>query len=330
MSRPIATFITFLCLLTLLSAHASGGVEPLLVDRCVAVVNDDIITLSELNEEAAPTIKKIMELAPPEQVDSAIEKARKDILSEMIDRKLIFQRAAKRGIEVSEADIDSAIERILEQNNLTVEQFRAQLDRMGSSEEKYRETLHSQIIRSKLIGYEIRSKVVITDEQIEDYYNNSSKNTTSSPGFHILQFGNAWGENGRSSSKDDAEKRAHQLRDMIAAGENFKELAKTYSDLPSAEDGGDIGTFQKDELAPYMWNAIKDLRPGDVSDVIETPSGFQFFKLISSSQDGIISQAPLETIKEEIRATLYEEELKKKFDNWVKLLRDNSYVEELL
>lgn len=311
-------------------ALTSAALAAELVDRVVAVVNDDIITFSELEEEAAPTFEKIRAEAPPAQVDDAIQKARKEILRNMIDHKLLLQRAAKRKIEVSDADIDAAMQRIMEQNSLTEEQFRDQLATMGVSEEKYRASLRDQILRSRLLSYEIRSKVVITNEQVEAYYRDKYMQNNSPEGYHILQFGSGWEDTGRSASKEEAQKRAEQLREMVLAGENFNEIAKNYSDLPSGVDGGDIGTFKKNELADYMWQSIKDLHPGEVSPVVETPSGFQFFKLLSRSSDGVIAQAPLENVKDEIRATLYDQELKKKFEYWVKELRENSYVKELL
>lgn len=301
-----------------------------LVDRVVAVVNDDVITLSELEEEAAPAFARIRAEAPPEEVDAAISKARLELLRSMIDHRLLLQRAAKRQIEVSDAELNAAIDRIMEQNNLTVEQFREQLATMGVSEEKYRASLRDQILRSRLLSFEIRSKVVITNEQIEAYYREKYMQGNAEEGYHILQFGSGWAETGRSASKEEALKRAEQLREMVMAGENFNEIAKNYSDLPSGVDGGDIGTFKKNELADYMWQAIKDLHPGEVSPVIETPVGFQFFKLLSQSSDGVIAQAPLENVREEIKATLYDQELKKKFEYWVKELRENSYVKELL
>ena len=321
-----ALFLFLIAKLALCSAALAGE----LVDRVVAVVNDDVITLSELEEEAAPTIAKIKAEAPPAQVDEAVKKARQEILRNMIDHKLLLQRAAKRQIEVSDAEINAAMDRIMEQNNLTVEQFREQLATMGVSEEKYRASLRDQILRSRLLSYEIRSKVVITNEQVEAYYRNKYLQHNSPEGYHILQFGSGWEDKGRSASKEEALKRAEQLREMIIAGENFNEIAKNYSDLPSAADGGDIGTFKQNELADYMWQAIKNLHPGEVSPVIETPAGFQFFKLLSKSSDGIIAQAPLENVKEEIRTTLYDQELKKKFEYWVKELRENSYIKELL
>jgi len=291
-----STFFCFFLIAHLVVASVALAGE--LVDRVVAVVNDDVIALSELEEEAAPTFAKIKAEAPAGQVDDAIQKARRDILRNMIDHKLLLQRAANRQIEVSDAEIDAAIDRIMEENSLTVEQFREQLATMGVSEGKYRSSLRDQILRSRLLSYEIRSKVVITNEQIEAYYRDKYLQHNSPEGYHILQFGSGWEEKGRSASKEEAMKRADQLREMVLAGENFNEIAKNYSDLPSGVDGGDIGTFKKEELADYMWQSIKDLHPGEVSPVIETPVGFQFFKLLSKSSDGVIAQAPLENVKE--------------------------------
>ncbi len=301
-----------------------------LVDRVVAVVNNDVITLSELEEEAAPTLNKIRAEVPASQLNEALNRARHEMLRNMIDHKLLLQRAASRQITVSDAELEAAIDRIVEHNNITREKLKTQLASVGITEEKYRSSLRDQILRSKVLSHEIRAKVVITDEQIEAYYRDKYVQQNASDGYHILQFGSGWGDTGRSASREEAKKRAEQLREMVIAGENFNEIAKNYSDLPSSVDGGDIGTFQKNELSDYMLKAINDLHPGEVSPVIETPVGFQFFKLVSKTSGGVIAQAPLEKVKEEIRTTLYDQELKKKFEYWVKELRENSYIKELL
>jgi peptidyl-prolyl cis-trans isomerase SurA len=300
------------------------------VDRIVAVVNDDVITLSEVNEEGEGMFRRIQKEAPPEQVDEARKQAKKQILSGLIDQLLISQRAKQRSVEVGPSEIDAAIDNILTRNNTTVEQFRHELEKMGTNEKSYRKNLRNQILRSKLISYEIRSKIVITDHQIQDYYQKSYSSMKTDEGYHLLQFGSGWAEKGRSGSSEEAHMRTIQLRDMVLNGSNFNELAKEYSDLPSGADGGDIGVFAKDELADYMWDAIKTLHPGETSDIILTPSGYQFFKLLSSKKGNVVTQAPLESVSEEIRAKLYDQELEKKFDNWVKQLREHSYVEELL
>lgn len=324
-NRFLLTIFLFFITLT-----PSTALSEQLVDRVVAVVNDEVITLSELDLELAPAMEKIKAEVPPEQLDEAITRTRKDVLRSMIDEKLLLQRAAERHLEVSDQEIDASIDRILQENKVTVDEFRTQLLSMGITEKHYRANMRKQILRSKVLAYDIRSKVVITNEQVEAYYRTMNNENSSPAGFHVLQFGSGWGENGRSATREEALKRAEQTRDMILAGENFNDIAKNYSDLPSARDGGDIGFLGKDEMADYMWQSISTLRPGDVSTVIETPAGFQFFKLLSSNKDGVITQAPLAEVREEIRTALYDQELKKKFDSWVKELRENSYVEELL
>ena len=317
-------FILFLTIFIPLDCQAE------LVDRIVAKVNDEVITLSELNEEGEATFEKIRQNAPPDQIRNSIRQAKKDILTGLIDRMLISQKAEISGLSVSNEDLDATIDRILEQNKISMERFQEQLQAMGMTEAQYREKMKNQILQSKLINYEIRSKVVITDEKVRRYYDESFGQQESSEGYHLLQIGCLWGPDGRSETRLDAGKRAEQLHAMISEGENFKEIAKAYSDLPSASDGGDIGVFKKEELASYMLDAIKGLNPGQVSEIIETSAAFQFFKLLSSREGNIVQQAPFETVKEEIRTLLYEQELRENFDKWVKQLRDEAFIEELL
>lgn len=323
-------FFLLVHLLCLFLATILPATAEQLVDRIVAVVNDEVITLSELEREAAPTIEKIKQQVPEAEQEEIIKKARLDILRSLIDEKLLLQRAKERNMEVSDQEIDAAMERIAQDNNLTMDQFKNELVKNGLTEQQYRATLKKQILRSKLLAFDIRSKVVITNEQVEAYYRSMNRGENAVGGYHILQFGSTWGENGRSATREEALKRAEQLREMVLAGENFADIAKQYSDLPSAKDGGDIGFLEKEEMADYMRDAISALKPGEVSKVIETPAGFQFFKLLASNRDGVVTQPALADIREEIRAELYDQELKKKFDSWVRELKENSYVEELL
>lgn len=300
------------------------------IDRVVAVVNDDLITLSELNSEGALHFDKIRQQVPSEQRAEALATARKEILSSLIERKLIAQRAAKRDITLSDEEVDMQYFHVLEQNNLSEEQFKTELAKAGITPSMYKENLRSQMIRQRLIGVEIRSKVVITNEQIEEYYHSKYGQQSEGDGLHILQIGCLWGPGSKTADKKEARMRAEQLRGMVMAGENFKDIAQSYSELPSATDGGDIGIFLQDELSKPMQDGLAGLRPGEVSPIIESGESFQFFKLLSAKSGNVITQAPLESVREEIRALLTEQLLKEKFDRWVIQLRESSYVEEQL
>lgn len=321
----IKSVLTFL-LVILLTPQAYAKI----IDRVVAVVNDDLVTLSELNEEGAHFFKKIEEEAPANQRDAALHRARKKVLDAIVDRKLLLQRAKRRGVTISPEEIDMQYFAVMEKNGFTEKQFAAELAKIGSSPARYKKSLEAQLVRQRLISYEIRSKVVITNEAIERYYHEEYGLENKEDGLHILQIGILWGPGHQNTTKQEAKLKAEQMRAMVMDGEEFEKVAHQYSDLPSAKDGGDIGVLAEDDLSPTMRQGLAGLRPGQISRVLATPSGFQFFKLLSSRKGNVISQAPLALVRDEIRAILYDREMKEKFDKWVVTLREHSYIKEQL
>ncbi len=318
-----------LILLTLFSSSLYADV----VDRVVAVVNDDVITLSEINEEGREIFKNIAAQVSPAERNSKLQEARMAVIEQMIDRKLILQKAAKLNITVSDEEAEAALQQILTNNNATLTQLQAQLAKNEVSEEKYRLNLKNQIAASRLINMEVRAKIIITDQQITDYYNNQYAVKTTEGKYHLLQIGSLIkkDQTGKpiENGKKDALKRIERIRILAMGGNDFKKLANKYSDLPSAVDGGDIGLFTKSEMAPAMWQAIALIKPGEISQVIGTSSGFQLFKLLSSQEGKTLAKAPLETVKQEIQNTLYKKMMKSRHQKWLKTLRDQAYIKVL-
>ncbi len=303
-------------------------VQAEMVDRIIAIVNDDVITFSDLNREGAAMFRRITQEAPPEQVERALLKARGEMLSSLIDKLIVAQRARKLGISVGNPEVDNAIRNIIERNKTTPAKFWQQMALMGSSEQDYRELVRSQILQDRLIDYEIRSRVVVNEERIREYYEKNYAQKMKEDAYHVLQMGFAWKEN-TQAAKDDARRRADEARQQALAGQDFRTLARKSSDLPSAKDGGDIGVFKKSEMAAYMKASILGLQPGQISAILETPVGYQFFKLLSDRGD-VGLQASYESVKEQIRQRLYEETMNSQFQKWVKELRDQAYIKKLL
>ena len=150
-------------------------------------------------------------------------------------------------------------------------------------------------------------------------------------------MGFVWGKDTNSNSsaavqyadKTDAKKRAERVLALVRNGQDFRMLARKFSDLPSASDGGDLGIFQKDEMAPYMKNAVLSLQAGETSEIIETPSVYQFFKVLSGQDGQIVVQASLASVKEEIRKKLYDQKLKEQFDEWITNIKQEAYIKKL-
>ncbi|MBU0730996.1 MAG: SurA N-terminal domain-containing protein [Proteobacteria bacterium] len=301
------------------------------IDRVVAVVNDDVITLSDLDEEGGPTFKKIRAITPPDKLVETLNEARKQILSLMIDKSLVAQRAEELHIGVSEEELENAHQGTLKANKISEAELFDKLQSSGRSEKEYRESLRIQLLHNKLIRTQISSKIVITDENIEEYYNNNYKDKPVPEGYHVLQIGFILENNVKDPMlRAELEGLAHKVRDMAVEGRNFKTLARTFSRMPSAADGGDLGVFQKDEMAGPMREAIFSIGPGGISPIIETASGFQFFKLLSIKDGTQIKQVPLDSIRGEIEEILIQEETETKYKDWLKEIRQTAYIQEML
>jgi peptidyl-prolyl cis-trans isomerase SurA len=318
----------FIVSLFLLNAEAE------VIDRVVAEVNDDVITLSEVEEEGQSMYQRIVQEAPPEERIDILAQAHREILEGIIDKTLIAQEAAKQGITVPEEEIDGTIEQIIAGNNVSREDFFAELLATGIDERLYRDNLKSQIYQNKLVSREVRSKIVITEDMILDFYDNEYTSQVSEGSFYLLQIGTGWQhtESQEQSAeklladKADARKKVERIHKLALGGQDFRDLARRFSDLPSAQEGGDIGVFAEDEMAAYMKDAVTSLRAGEVSGIVETPVGYQFFKLLSSKEGGIVMQAPYDSVKEEIRERLFREIMQQDVDSWVKDMRDRAYI----
>ena len=306
-----------------------------LVDRVVAVVNDDVITLSELGKTGSGFFERVKTQTPAAELERTLEKAKQEVLSGLIDKYIVRQQAAKLSLSVGDAELDAAIDQILARNNATIEDFRRELGTMGIPEQEYRENIRDQILQSKLVNYQVRSRIVITEDAMKAYYEKEYTQTKGESGYHLLQMGFTWRntvslEEAGFDTKEAAREKAEEIRARVVDGESFSELAKATSNLPSAADGGDIGLFKKEEMAAYMKDAILAIRPGEITNIVENNNTFQFFKLLSVREGDIVTKAPYESVRQEIRDTLYREEMEEQYKAWIKGLRDEAYIKILL
>uniref|UniRef100_UPI00405704CF peptidylprolyl isomerase n=1 Tax=Candidatus Electronema sp. TaxID=2698783 RepID=UPI00405704CF len=297
---------------------ASWAESAEVVDACAAVVNQDVITVSEVEEAGKPAFEQIMTQAPPDQRQEALRQARRTVVERLVEKHLLMQQAEQMKIAVSEAEIDQARDQMLERGGgVSLEQYKAELRKSGLTEQRHRESLKEQILSSKVVSYAVRSKVVVPEEKIKAYYQETY--TAKASGYHLLQVGFSFG-----SSKQAARQKAEEVRQLAASGQDFQELAKRHSELPSAADSGDIGIFKADEMASAMREAVTSLRPGGISPVIETSEGFMIFKLLSSGQD--TAKAPYESVRAEIHEILFRKEMEARYKAWLEEIRSGAYI----
>jgi len=295
-----------------------------IVDRIVAVVNDEVITLIELNNTLKPYMEKIQSLGyPQDKEQELLFKVRKDMLDRLINQKIEDQEIKRSKVEISEEQVDKTIERVKETNYLTDEQLRAALAKDGLTIEEYRSKIKDQILRERLVSLKVKSKIVITKEDIKAYYEKHIKEYGGKQKYHLRNIIMKVPLFLGSEKKLEIKAKMDEILEKLKAGESFKALAAKYSESPAASDGGDLGEFEFDALSPQLQNAIEKIKPGEYTSVLDTDQGYQIF-LIEE-----IVNTPGKTLEEmspEIERILFNESIDNKYQAWIGNLRKESVV----
>ncbi|WP_319524806.1 SurA N-terminal domain-containing protein [uncultured Desulfosarcina sp.] len=318
----LAGIVATLMLVFAATATASAAAE--VIDRIVAVVNEDIILLSELKERMAPFVQRIRSQGYDlEKERTMIFKVREEILNRLVDEKLTDQEIKRNDLQVDDTQIDNTIETIKKANSFTDEDLRRFLEQENMTMDQYRDKIREQVLRSRLVNYEVKSKIVITDEEIQSYYDSHPEIYGGKTRYHLRNILMMVPENPTDEEKETVKARMQILRTRIQQGESFAELAKAFSQSPTAGDGGDLGEFEMGTLAPRIQAAIEGLEPGDTTEVLDTDAGLQLFYLEAINRS---EGKPIESVKAEIQQKLFAEVVDKKFVSWLETLRSQSHI----
>jgi peptidyl-prolyl cis-trans isomerase SurA len=287
-----------LCLfsgLLLTPAHAqTRRAQPLEVDRIIAVVNDEAITAYELRARMSTVERQLREQnvqLPPRKV------LEQQLLERMITDRVQLQFAKETGLRISDLELDAAMRRIAENNKLSLQDFRAALEKDGIAWAKFREEIRDEIVLARLREREVQSRIVVSDGEIDNYLANpdaggDAGNTEVQTAHIILRVP----EQATPDQLMRIGARARAALDQIRRGENFGKVAASYSDAPDGLSGGVMGARALDRLPALYADAVKKLKPGEVSDILRSPAGFHIIKLIDTKSSG--SAKPATTLKQ--------------------------------
>ena len=302
-------------------ATAKGGK---IVDRIVAVVNDDVITLSELNEVIKPYVEKIRTLGYlPEREQKLIFKVRDSMLHRLIDEKIEDQEIKRAKIEITDDQIDKTIEEVKQTNYVTDEELRAELAKQGMTMKEYRKQIKEQILRTRLVNLNVKSKIVITKEDIKAYYNKHLDKYGGKKKYHLRNIIMRVPGFAGSAKRLEIKTKMDEILEKLKAGQSFEDLAKQYSESSAASKGGDLGVFGAESLSPVLQEAIKKIKPGEFTPVLDTDQGYQIIFL-----EKIIDTAgkPLEAVSPEIEKILYDQSVDRKYRSWIEGLRKQAVI----
>ena len=287
-----------LCLLSgvfLAPTHAqTRRAEPVEVDRIVAVVNDEAITAFELRARLAKIESQLraqnVQLPPRDVLE-------RQLLERMIVDRVQLQFAKETGLRISDIELDAAIRRIAEGNRLSLQEFRTALEKDGIPWAKFREEIREEIVLSRLRDREVESRTVVSDGEIDNYLANQEQG--GNVGNIEVQTAHIVVRVPEQASPDQLMRigaRAQAALDQLRRGENFAKVAAAYSDAPDGLSGGAMGTRPLDRLPGLYAEAIKKLKPGEVSDILRSPAGFHIVKLIDKQGDA--GSRPLAALKQ--------------------------------
>ena len=267
-------FIAAFLMLTLFNALTVGAE---LLDRIVAVVEDDIILESELTLEAIDIVQNLQAnnvMIPPNYI------LRKQVLERLIIEKLQQQLAEKSGIRVSDEMLRNSIADIAGRNNMSPEQFRIELENQGMDFAKFQKTIHSEIAINQLRGREIGSRIKVTDREVAHYLETRGNVDQEKVKYHLGHILISIPEAASASVIQKAREKAERVIGDLRNGENFKQMAISVSDGGNALKGGDLGWRTIGQIATLFVDEVTTMSRGDISDPIRSPSGFHIIKML--------------------------------------------------
>lgn len=301
-----------------------GAFAAEVMDRIVAVVNDEAITLMELNRAFEPYAKNIEASYKGNDKETVLNQNRELFLQRMIDQMLIEHEAKKvPGLsEISEQDVMDVINDMLAKNKMSMEAYTRKLAAEGLTPAAMKKDIRGQMLRMRLLRREVQSKILVTDAEIGEYYEKHRQEYEGKEAVRIKQITLTVPEG--KASRESVRAQARQLRERLEKGESFDQLAAQYSKGAAATQGGDIGFVERGAIMPEVEKVAFTLPVGQVSDVIESEMGFHIITVIDKRGAGL---KPLQSVRNEIKARLEDEKLANKYEEWIEGVRKKSFID---
>lgn len=255
------------------AAHA----DPIPLDRVVAVVNDDIITLRDLQEQTGIVIAKLKQQGKTLPDENTL---RRKVLEQLIFEKLQLQRAKDAGVVISEDMIDKAIESVAQRNKISVDQMFEKLHEEGVDEKAFRQTLKDQLAVQAILEKEVKSKVTVNDVEVDAMLERLGQKGQANRSYKLSHILISTPDDASQDDIKAAIKRGKDLVARIRSGElSFAQAAVQYSDAQDAMDGGDLGWRTQDQLPEIFSEALEKMSKGDISPILRSPNGVHILYL---------------------------------------------------
>lgn len=298
--------------------------QAVIIDGIAATVNQDIITISEVEEASLGQIQALKEQATGQQDQAQeIHAIEQHTLDKLIEQKLEIQEARQMKITVSNQEVESALQDVKQRNGLTDEALRQYLDQIGLTLPEYKNKLRDQIMIRRLTNFEVRSRVQVTEKEIEDYYRQHRNKFLSNVQVHLLHLLFY----ARPESDPQAFQKARQLAEEayqeIQAGAKFSGLAKGFGARGVQVEEVDLGYVHKGELMPDLEKIAFALKSGEVSPPFRSQYGYHIVKVVDRKGG---TPLPLEQVRGQISQEIFDRKAQQRYENWIAGLKAKAYI----
>jgi peptidyl-prolyl cis-trans isomerase SurA len=319
-------FATLLFSIFLATACFAGDT---VIEEIVARVNSSIITRTDLEHNKEQTIN---DLKQQPGGDAKIADAEKNALRDLIDQQLLVQKAADLGLN-ADTEVIKQLDEMRKKANLdTMEDLEKEASQQGINWEDFKQNLKNSILTQMVISHEVGSNIHITSEETKAFYD-AHKEQLRQPErvrlSEILVSTTKKDADGKETPMNEqeiaaAKAKAESLADQLKKGAKFDQLAQKYSDGPTASDGGDLGYFERGQLAKPLEEKAFAMKAGDVTDVTQTKQGFEILKVTEHNEAGI---PPLKEVQPKVEEAIYLQKMQPKLREYLTKLREDAFID---
>lgn len=323
-NSAIARLLIALMLAAPVITIAPTDVSAVIIDGVAARINAEIITLYDVRIATTPYM--LQRGMNPKLLEDPTRRAKiyRQVLEDLIERKLLVQEAAKSGLSITDEEVEQWIAFTRQQQGLSEEQFRATIEQYGMEYAEYRAMMRQNLLRVRVTQFKVGAKVSISDAEVEARYRERYGEFSMTERFitvsHILIQPTSDTPEGRESAFE----RAKVVRERIVAGDTFEDVARQESDGPSSKTGGKLGTFRRGELDTDFEKAAFDLQENQLSEIVKTKFGYHVI-LVSKIEER--DNPDIEERKDEIRGELRQIATERQLKSYMQGLRDRAFVE---
>jgi len=298
--------------------YAKTNEQPL--DKMIAIVNDDVITRSELNH-ALETAK--MQMAQEHAATPPIAVLQKQVLNQLINKKIQLQIAQQAGVTVPDKELNAAIAQIAERNHMTIDELYERLSTDGMAKDDYRNQLRDQLVLQKLQQHEVASKLTVTPQEVTNFINSHAWQKNSDKEYHLQDMLIPLAEAPTVDEIVQAKNHADDLAAKIRQGQSFEQIAMAESPDGKSLQGGDLGWRKLPEIPGAFAEEVVRMQPHTIAGPIQTPNGFHIIHLVESRT---LNAKQAADSRKMIEMQLLEQKFEEALQTWVSKLRGQSFV----